>query len=432
MDTFRDLPSWITFTLEHMSAISILRQPQFRRIFAAQAISTFGDNIAPIAVAFAVLQVTHSGTDLGLVLAARTIPMAVFVVLGGAWADRLPRKRVMVVSDITRFLSQGAFAIVLIGHSPSLWSLLLLQAINGTATAFFLPASSGLVQEAVPAPDRQSANALLSAANNISAIGGPALAAILIALAGNAWALGVDALTFAVSAAFLYGVVVAPRVTAGRTSIAKEIAEGFRAVTSRRWLAIEIGAFAEFQFFVLASYSVLGPLISERDYSGATTWALVASLSGVGALVGDGISIRLKPGRPLVAANVASLGCLPILVALAISAPLPILVACGFVFGFGISVSNTFWFTAMQQNVPQRLMARVSAFDWMGSMALRPIGLAVVAPVAVAIGPGVVLVVAAAVSATTLVMATLHPSVRDLRGSDGQDIIEPDAPGATL
>jgi len=407
-----------------MSTASLLRQPQFRRIFLAQTVSTLGDNIAPIAVAFAVLATRDSAVDLGLVLAARVLPLALFIVIGGAWADRLPRKSIMVVSDLVRLGTQGVFALMLLVPDAPLWPLLLLQAGNGVASAFFRPASSGLIQEAVPKAQRQSANALLSATNNISGIVGPAIAALLIAFAGNAWAVGIDALTFGVSALFLIGVVVPPRELKERLGLGREIAEGFRAVIERRWAGLSILGFAEFQLFVLASYSVLGPLVADRDYAGATTWAIVTSAAAVGALIGDVISLRIKPTRPLLVANLVAIGLVPLLVALAFTAPLPVLIICALFFGASFSLPDTLWYTALQDNVPEHLMARVSSLDWMGSVALRPIGLAIVAPIAALVGPGAVLLVAAGVTAATLTGLIASPSVRGLRAHSAP---EPDA-----
>lgn len=402
---------------------SVLRLPQFRRIFLAQTVSTLGDNIAPIAVAFAVLATRDSAVDLGLVLAARMLPLALFVIIGGAWADRLPRKSIMVASDLARLGTQGAFALMLLVPDAPLWALLVLQAGNGVASAFFRPAAAGLIQEAVPKAQRQSANALLSATNNMSGIVGPAIAALLIAFAGNAWAVGIDALTFGVSALFLIGVVVPPRELKQRIGLGREIAEGFRAVVERRWAGLSILGFAEFQLFVLASYSVLGPLVADRDYAGATTWAIVTSAAAVGALIGDVVSLRIKPTRPLLVGNLVSIGLVPLLVALAFTAPVPVLVVCALFFGASFSLPDTLWYTALQDNVPEHLMARVSSLDWMGSVALRPLGLAIVAPIAALVGPPAVLLVAAGVTGLTLVGLIASPSVRGLRagGSQGHD-----------
>jgi MFS family permease len=411
-----------------MSTFSLLREPQFRRIFLAQSVSTLGDQIAPIAVAFSVLATTHSATALGLVLAARTVPVVVFVLLGGAWADRLPRKRIMVASDLVRLCTQGAFALVLTQHTPALWAMILLQGGNGAASAFFRPASSGLVKEAVAADERQSANGLLSATGNVSSIAGPVIAAVLIALVGNAWAVGADALSFGVSALFLARVIVPPRVPNQRIGIAREIAEGFRTIIATRWIGLMILEFSVFQLFVLASYSVLGPTIAEAHYGGATTWAIVAAVTGIGALLGDALSLRIRPRHPLLVGNAFGLGCLPLLIALALEAPLPILIVCAAPFGIALSLPDTLWFTALQDNVPDHLIARVSSFDWMGSTALRPIGLAIVAPIAAVVGPAVVLLIAAGATAATLVGVTAQPSVRRLRAGSPPS---PDAPEST-
>ena len=398
-----------------MTAVALLKEPAFRRIFLAQSVSTLGDQIAPIAVAFAVLAATHSATALGLVLAGRTVPLVLFLLLGGAWSDRLPRKSIMVASDLARLVTQGAFALILLQPAPALWAMVLLQAGNGAASAFFRPASSGLVQEAVPAGERQRANSLLSATNNIASIGGPIIAAALIAFAGNAWAVGADALSFGLSAFFLVRVVVPPRVLKERIGLAREIAEGFRAIVETKWIGLMILSFMEFQLFVLASFSVLGPVIAQQHYGGATTWALIASVSGVGAVLGDVISLRIRPTRPLVVSNLVAVLPLVLLVALALVAPVWALIGAAVLFGLGFSISETLWFTALQDNVPEHLIGRVSSFDWLGSTALRPIGLAVVAPIAAVVGPQLVLIVAAATTFATLLGVTASRSVRELR-----------------
>jgi MFS family permease len=398
-----------------MSASALLREPHFRRIFLAQSISTLGDNVAPIAIAFAVLATTHSASALGLVLAARTLPLVVFVLIGGAWADRLPRKRLMIASDLIRLATQGTFALLLFLPAPALWAMIVLQAANGAATAFFRPASSGLIKEAVTVGERQSANGLLSATNNLTSILGPLIAAFLIALVGNGWAVGIDAASFGLSAFFLSRVIVPPRVFRERIGIFREIAEGFGTIIQHRWLGLQILSFSEFQLFVLASYTVLGPVIALQHYDGAITWAIVTAVSGVGAVAGDALSLRITPKHPLLVANAVAVCAVPLLVALGLAAPLPVLIVCAFVFGIGFSLPDTLWFTAMQDNVAEHLISRVSAIDWMGSTALRPIGLAVIAPIAAVTGPAIVLFVAAGMTAATLVGVTVQPSVRGLR-----------------
>ena len=238
----------------------------------------------------------------------------------------------------------------------------------------------------------------------------------------------VDALSFGVSALFLARIVLPPRVPKERTGIFRELAEGFRTIVASRWLGLSILGFSEFQLFVLASYSVLGPVISQSHYDGATTWAIVTAVVGVGAVVGDVISLRIRPRHPLLAANSFALGCVPLLVALGFEAPLAVLIGCAVVFGVGFSIPDTLWFTAMQDNVPEDLIARVSAFDWMGSTALRPIGLAIIPPIAVVIGAPVVLFAAAGITTVTLIGVTAHPSVRGLRAGGSPPTAPPEPP----
>ena len=400
-----------------MSALGVLRRPQFRRGFLASSASALGNNIATVAVAFAILAIGHSAVELGLVLAARLVPLAVLSIVGGAWADRLPRRSIMVASDLVRLATQGGFALVLLLPEPSLAAIVALQFVNGAATAFFQPAAAGLVQEIVPPEERQSAWALLSASANISSIIGPGIGAALIAFAGNAWALGVDALSFGLSALFLIGVVVPPRVPDERRGLLREIAEGVREVTRRRWVGLEILSFSLFQFFALAAYGVLGPLVAERRYDGATTWALIAGLGGVGAVAGDLVALRIRPTRPVAVSNLVMIASLPLLVGLALGAPLWLLLVAGVLWGFALSLADTLWLTTLQQHVPPNLMARVSSLDWMGSLALRPIGVALLPLLAAGIGAPAVLIAVAAVTLVTTVGPGLLPVVLRVRAA---------------
>jgi len=400
-----------------MSALAVLRRPQFRRGFLATTVSSLGNNIATVAVAFAVLAIGRSAVELGIVLAARLVPIAVLSLVAGAWADRLPRRSVMVASDVVRLATQGGFALVLLLPDPSLPAILALQFVNGAASAFFQPAAAGLVQEIVPPEERQSAWALLSASNNISSIIGPGIGAALIALAGNAWALGVDALSFGLSALFLIGVIVPPRTLDERRGILREIGEGVREVTRRRWVGIEILSFSLFQFFALAAYNVLGPLVAERRYDGATTWALIAGLSGVGAVAGDLLALRIRPVRPVMISNLVMIASLPLLVGLAVGAPLEVLLVAGVLWGFALSLADTLWLTTLQGHVPPNLMARVSSLDWMGSLALRPIGVAILPLAAAGIGTPIVLAAVAVITLVTTVAPGLLPVVMRVRSA---------------
>jgi MFS family permease len=185
------------------SPLGALSERGFRIQFTAQAASILGDNVAPLAVAFAVLDLTGSAADLGIVLAAHSVPLVIFLLAGGIWADRVARKRIMVISDLIRFGTQAAFAALLLSHHAWLWELVLLQVIRGTATAFFKPASVGLTPQNVSPHRLQQANALLSLTTSSASIVGPSLSGLLVATVGPGWAIALDSVTFALSATLL-------------------------------------------------------------------------------------------------------------------------------------------------------------------------------------------------------------------------------------
>jgi MFS family permease len=394
---------------------ALLRHKSFRRIFLAQSISLFGDAISPIAIAFAVIYSLGSASDLGLILASRALAMVVFLLLGGVWADRLPRRLVMVTSNFVSCVSQLLFAGTLLAGHANVWVLMSLQAVNGAAVAFFRPAASGLIQEAVPSGQFQEANTLLSATGSLTAILGPAAAAGLVLFIGAPGAIVVDAITFAASGFLLIGAVVAARVTIPKLGVLSEFRAGYRAVREQSWIFLSIAGFSVLQLVVLAPVAVLGPLISVRSYGGVTLWASVMAAAGIGALVGDVIALYFRPRRPLLASNLIFFGTLPILFVLALHGPALAVGASGFAYGLCMSLPNVYWFTALQDNVPKHLMARVSSFDWMGSMVLRPIGLAVIAPLSLVMGVHNLLIICGGIMACLLSLYVWLPPIRALR-----------------
>jgi MFS family permease len=156
-------------------------QRSFRLFFFGQGISAVGDRVVSVALAFAVLDLTGSVKDLGLVLAAQTVPLVLFLLMGGVWSDRLSRRAVMLTSDLVRAGAQGASAFLLVSGNAHVWQLVVLQAVYGAAEAFFKPAAQALLPETVAAADLQQANALIAVSGNIANIGGPALAGVLVA-----------------------------------------------------------------------------------------------------------------------------------------------------------------------------------------------------------------------------------------------------------
>jgi MFS family permease len=363
-----------------------LRFRDFRLLVGANAVSLLGDNVVTIALSFAVLDLTGSITDLGLVLLARITATITFVLVGGVWADRVSRRGLMVTADLTRAVIQGLLVLVLVGGHAQIWMLIALQFAHGTAGAFYRPAGAAVVPLLLPAEHRQPGNAMLYAVLSAGGIAGPAVASVLIAAVGPAGAIGFDGATFLASAALLSRIGrLDQRPPPGRPFVI-DLAEGWDAVRSRTWLWGFIVVFAVFQMLVIAGYLVLGPYVAKTALGGASSWALLAGASGVGAVLGSLLAMRWRPALPLVAVGVALLAPLSFLLGLAGPAPIAVLTAAAAVYGAGTSFAGSLWESTLQNEVPIDVLSRVASYDWLGSTALRPVGLALMGPLVALVG----------------------------------------------
>jgi MFS family permease len=402
--------------------VAPLRERPFRLVFLAQAFSVLGDQIAPIAVTFAVLELTGSASDLGLALAARTLPLVLFVLAGGVWADRMSRHRLMMISDLGRLASQGLLALLLVTGAAEIWHVIALQAVNGAATAFFRPASTGLTPATVSAANLQRANALLSLTVSGAQVLGPVVAGVLVATVGPGWGIAVDAATFGASALFLSRIRLPERV-AVRGSFFGDLRGGWDAVRSRTWLWVMIVLLAGFQILVLATFFVLGPVIAERDLSGAASWAIIIGAWGGGAVVGAIAGMRWHFERPLVACNLVIVLVVPPMLLMAAGASTAVVALAAAGAGFSMSLGSVVYETAMQQHVPDDVLSRVAAYDWMGSTALRPLGYAAVGPVAAVAGVGTTLGAAGILTAILMLGSLSLRPIRELHAAPDPGVV---------
>jgi predicted MFS family arabinose efflux permease len=397
------------------SSFSALREGRFRFLFGANAVSVLGDNVVPVALAFAVLDLTGSAADLGLVLMARLAPMAFLSLAGGVWADRLSRRNLMVTANLARFLSQGVLGFLLVAGVARLWELAVLQAAHGAASAFYRPASTGLLPELVSRERLQEANALLFMTLSVSTVAGPAIAGVLVATVGSGWAILVDSASFAVASLLLVRLGPLGRLQqVERASFLRELADGYAEVRARTWVWVSILHFSLFQLVFLSTFPVLGPLVALRSLGGPSAWALIAASFGVGTVVGGLLALKTHPRRPLFACYVLIIGTVPSLFLLGVAAPVGAIAAAMAVAGVAMSFGTTVWETILQEQIPREALSRVAAYDWVGSLVLRPAGLAVVGPIAAAITVRSTFVGAASLLlAGTLVVLTV-PSIRAL------------------
>lgn len=368
--------------------------------------------MAPIALAFAVLDL-GSKSDLGFVLAAGWAPQIVFILVGGVWADRLPRNVVMVATDVVSGLAQTAIACLLLLDRAHVWNLIALQVLRGIATSFFFPASSSVVPHTVDAGELQQANALMRLSQNTTSILGALVAGALVATIGSGWAIAFDAATYFTSAVILSRMRIRGPVAAG-VSFVRELAEGWREFAARTWLWTIVIAASVGNLVWVGGQAVLGPVVAKESLGGAAGWGGVVAGEGVGLLAGSLLALRWRPARPLFTGALLLGGTSVFLASLALPASLAIVICAGAIAGFGLETFNVNWVTTMHEQIPDDVLARVSSYDALGSFVFIPLGLTIAGPAAGALGVSGALWAAAGVATVTMLAALLSRDVRNL------------------
>ena len=404
-------------------SLDVLTAREFRLLWLGRSLSAIGDSLMPVTTAFAVLKI-GSASDLGLVLGAGMAARVVFMIVGGVWADRLPRRLIMLAADALRAAVQVVVALAFLTDAIEVWNLIVAAFLFGVASSFFQPASTGLLPQIVPAERVQEANALLGLTRNGIELFGPAVAGVLIATAGYALVYVIDAVTFAASFLCLALMRSLATLRTGTQSFLADAREGIREVLARPWIRVTVTADV-FTNFAIAPYFVLGPLVVQQHLDGARDWGLMMAASAAGGIAGGALTLRWKPRRPLVPAY-AGLMAIPIgLLTLVPPLPLPLLMFGALLFSGSIVVGNTFWSTMEQQHVPEEVLGRVDSVSWTGSVLIMPLAFAIVGPVAEAIGVGTTLVMAAAIGFACTGGALLSRSVRELERLDETSLAAP-------
>jgi MFS family permease len=373
-----------------------------------------GNAMAPIGLAFAVLDLTGSTSDLGIVLASRAIATIVLLLIGGVWADRLPRHVVMVTANVASGAIQAIVAaLILTGHAQ-VWELAVLGFLNGASIAFFFPASSGIVPQTVPPELQQQANAALRLGLNTTNVVGAALGGLLVAATSPGWAIAADAASFGLAAAVIGAMHLPPGLRTPGSTVVRELREGWSDFWSRGWLWAIVLQFGVVNAFESGAIGVLGPGVAKAHLGGPAAWGAILAATVVGNLLSGLVMLRWQPRRILLVATLAVFPMTLPLLALARPAPLVVVAAAGFIAGFSIEIFGVLWDTAMQQEIPQEKLSRLYSYDALGSWALMPLALAVIGPVSVALGTGTTLLACAALVVGATAPVLLSRDVRHL------------------
>ncbi|HEV2122441.1 MAG TPA: MFS transporter [Chloroflexota bacterium] len=410
---------------------SALAHSDFRRLFIAQTVSSFGDALLPVALTFAVIESGGSASDIGLVLGAALLPTVALTLVGGVWADRVSRRAILVGSDALQGFCQGATAYLLLSGTAEVWHLVVLQALNGIGRAFFHPAVGAIVPSTVPAKDLQQANALIESVRNVNSIAGPAAAGVLFALSGAGLAILVDAATFAISMVALMLMrggdyrVNSPDVD---SSLLRDLRDGWAMVRSRRWLWVELVRSA-FDFpIVVAPFLVLGPLIAIERLGGAHAWAAIAAAFSVGALAGSAIATRYQARRPMFTCTALMyLTALPPLMLAYTNTAMGVAAIEG-IRGAAVGFFGATWVTLLQEQIPDRVRGRVNAWDLTITYGLTPFGYILAAPLAARFSQTAVLTMSGLWAVVSVSVALAVPEIRQLRRAPLAGASEPSDP----
>jgi predicted MFS family arabinose efflux permease len=390
----------------------------FRLLFAGRAVSYVGTYLAPIAVAFAILDLHGSATAVGLSFAAWTLAQVATLAIGGVVGDRLPRRTVMIASDVSSTTVRvGMGALLVTGHAQ-VWELIALQACGGAAVAFYNPTFYGLVREIVPADQLQRANSYLAVARYAAFPLGAATGGTIVATVGPGTALLFDGATYAASALLLFFVHVDSLARAG-SGVLRELREGWSAFVEHQWVWVLCLWIALYFLITYAPFFVLGPYIAKHSLGGAGGWGAVVTGEGTGALLGSFVGLRFRPRQPL--ATVCWIF-LPTAVQsglLAYHAPVYVLAPAAAFAGFGFACGSVVWDTALQQAIAPEKLARVAAYGWMSAMVFLPAGYALAGPISAVVGTRAYLLFGAVwLVASTLAILRL-PSIRDFSAQEG-------------
>ncbi len=396
------------------SRFALLEDRPFRLYRMGQTLSAAGNTLTNIALPFAVLAISHSALDVGLVLLTGQLPVITLTLLGGALGDRRSRRLIMLLSDAARTLVQAATAIALISGRATVPLLVAMQALNGAASAFFAPAATGLIATLAPGGDVRRANSLLGLSATTVQLTALAASGALVAVVGPGNAFAVDAGTFAASTIALARITdIAASPPTGRPGgLGHQLRLGWQAARQRPWLLIYAIHAAALNALTIGPFFVLGPIIATHRLGGAPAWSAIAISYAVGALIAGAVTWRWRPDRPMLAAFTCSAAIVPMLVLLALPVGLSALLPAAALAGLQSSTYNTLTVSCLQANVPDHVLSRASAFTTLGSLAAVPIGMGLAGIAADGVGAPAVLMTGAGFALCAAIAASARPASR--------------------
>lgn len=361
----------------------------FQQLLVARTISNVGNGISPVALAFGTLSIESSGPrELSLVLLARTVPIMVMLLIGGAFADRFGRAKIMAITDTTLGLLIVLIGFAFIQGQATIPLLVLVSLLSGVLNGFWYPAFTGLLPQIVPENQLQRANVIVSFFSNLAFMLGAALSGLSVTLLGYGATLIIDGITFFTAGLLLTFLVKtdSQRNREQAFSMIRDLKLGWGEFFSRKWLVLTIGASAVVHFGFEATYAVLGVLASKDFYSSETSWAAILTSLAAGMLLGSLVADRIAFRRRGVVA-LAALVLVPIfLIVLSAASQIWFVLFAALVAGIGYETYFVIWATTLQRNIPEAMLSRIMSFDGLAVFTFGPLGIGLAGVLALTFG----------------------------------------------
>jgi len=402
----------------------------FRLLLADRLLAPASFGFSMVGVSFAVLNITGSSADLSYVLAAQIAPTLVFSLVGGVAADRFPPQRVIIAANLAIVAGESTFGLLVLTGRPSLWTMILLEALTGTGMAMFYPASQALLPRLVPGALLQEASSISRLAMNSGQMTGAAAGGLLVAAVGPGWAMTACGIGMTGTVPLMLAVrgTRAPSPAGKPAAMLTELREGWAEFRSHTWLWVVVVQFCLIMMAWYAAFQVLGPVVARQHLGGPAAWGAITASDSCGLIAGGLASLRFAPRKPMRFVVLTGAACAISPLSLAMVLPLAAVCLASFLLGVLIEMMMVQWTVAMARAIPPDKLARVSSYDALGSMMAMPAGALVAGPLAAAIGVPATQYAAAALIAAVSALALIPRDIRTIRGAQ-LGPAEPDAAG---
>jgi hypothetical protein len=413
------LPARLRARLREIRILEPLANRDYRLLTAGAFVSLLGDGFFSVALAWQVYQLSNVPTALSVVGVAWTLPLVLFLLLGGVLTDRYDRRWLMIGADLVRAAAVGAMGLLSVTGAIQLWHIMALIAFVGAGDAFFNPASTAIVPDLLVAERLPQANALQGLVRPLMIrLIGPAVGGFVVAVLNPGSAFLVDGASFLLSAALLLAIRARPSHVASSRGLRRafaEVGEGFRFVVANPWCwATLVSAMLSLLVFIGPVQVLLPYLVKNQLHLGPAALGTLYAVSGVGAILSAlGVGqLGIPRLRITLMYGSWSLG-------VALLAGYGVMGALwqGFVVAFATAglfeIGSIIWTTLLQELVPRTLLGRVSSLDWLVSTGLVPVSFALTGPVAGWLGPQATMVGGGLLGAVLMGMLLFVPGVRD-------------------